>query len=110
MSSTPPSAATAAGRALSECVHASHRLGRDPFLVLHGGGNSSAKDGATIHVKASGHDMGTIGPGGFAPLDRSALDRLLERERLTDTEMVAGLRGALLDPSSATPSIETLLH
>lgn len=98
------------GRPLRECVDASRLLGSDPFLVLHGGGNSSAKDGRTIHVKASGHDMGTIGPDGFAPLDRSAVAALLERPQLTDGEMVAGLRAALLDPASANPSIETLLH
>lgn len=97
-------------RALSECVQASRLLGGDPHLVLHGGGNSSAKVGDTIHVKASGYDMGSIGPEGFAPLDRRALDRLLDRPVLTDGEMVDGLRAALLDPSSSNPSIETLLH
>jgi rhamnose utilization protein RhaD (predicted bifunctional aldolase and dehydrogenase) len=91
-------------------VAASRLLGGDPYLVLHGGGNSSVKDGGTIHVKASGHDMATIGPDGFAPLDRAALDALVVRDGLSDTEMVAGLRAALLDPASATPSIETLLH
>lgn len=95
---------------LADLVQASRLLGGDPYLVLHGGGNSSAKDASTVYVKASGHDMATIGPDGFAPLDRRALDRLLDQESMTDPQMVAGLRAALLDPASATPSIETLLH
>lgn len=95
---------------LVECARTSRLLGGDPSLVLHGGGNSSAKDGSTIYVKASGHDMATIGPEGFAPLDRQALDVLLDRPALTDGEMVRGLRGALLVPDAPTPSIETLLH
>jgi rhamnose utilization protein RhaD (predicted bifunctional aldolase and dehydrogenase) len=63
-----------------ELVRASRLLGGDEFLVLHGGGNSSAKQGRRLWVKASGHDMGSIGPAGLPAVDRDALDALMERE------------------------------
>ncbi|RYV49779.1 class II aldolase/adducin family protein [Pengzhenrongella frigida] len=112
-SSTDPDAVPV-GEGLSqdliECARASRLLGSDSYLVLHGGGNSSVKIGQAIYVKASGFDMRTIGPEGFSGLDRAALDTLLARDTMTDADLVSGLRAALLDPVSATPSIETLLH
>lgn len=98
------------GGPLSDLVLGSRLLGSDPYLVLHGGGNSSVKDGSVLYVKGSGHDMGSIDVGGFAPLRREALDALLELDQVTDTEMVAALRAALVDPSSPNPSIEAPLH
>ncbi|MFW2514051.1 class II aldolase/adducin family protein [Demequina sp. SO4-13] len=95
---------------LKQCVVASQRLGSDPFLVLYGGGNSSAKADSTVYVKASGHDMGTITAEGFAPLDRDAVVSMLEQDRMSDGDLVAGLRKLLLDPKSSNPSIETPLH
>lgn len=94
---------------LNECVRVSRLLGADPYLVLHGGGNTSAKDGHTLHVKASGHDLRTIGLDGFAALDRSALTALLAQPAMTDTALLEGLRLASRG-TTATPSIETLLH
>lgn len=95
---------------LADCVQASRLLGSDPYLVLHGGGNTSYKEGETIYVKASGFDLATITTEGFAPLDRRRLDALLARQSLSDTEMVFGYEDALLDPESRPPSIEALLH
>lgn len=93
-----------------ECIRASRLLGSDPYLVLHGGGNISVKDGDTIYVKASGHDMGTITPSGLAPLQRNYLASMLAKESMSDGEMMAGYRVALRDGSFPNPSIETLLH
>ena len=54
---------------LEQCVQATQRLGADPSLVLHGGGNSSVKtawhdvtghDVDAIYVKGTGRDMSTI--------------------------------------------------
>ncbi len=93
-----------------ELVRASRLLGGDEFLVLQGGGNSSAKQGRRLWVKASGHDMGSIGPAGLPAVDRDALDALMEREELSDTEMIEGYRAALLDPSAPSPTIEAVVH
>ena len=55
-------------------VYSTRLLGRDPKLVLHGGGNSSLKTQArdlagdeveVLCVKGSGADMGAIEPAGF---------------------------------------------
>ena len=60
------------GADLALRTYGSRLLGADPALVLHGGGNTSVKttrvdrlgdERAVIHVKASGHDLATIGHG-----------------------------------------------
>ncbi|WP_159622065.1 class II aldolase/adducin family protein [Ruania rhizosphaerae] len=107
-----PGASDAVGGpdALEQCIHASRRLGSDPYLVLYGGGNSSATSDGVVRVKASGHDMGTIGPGGFAPLRRQDVLDLLSAPTMSDADLLQRLRAALLDPAAPTPSIETPLH
>src|SRR3954470_23737718 len=63
--------------ALGQRVYSSRLLGRDPSLVLHGGGNTSVKATATdplgrehdvLYVKGSGWDLATIERAGFAPV------------------------------------------
>ncbi len=94
-------------------------LGADPSLVLHGGGNTSVKAEAetafgekvaVLHIKGSGWDLATIEPPGHPAVRMHALEKLLERESMTDEQMVNELRLALLDASAPTPSVETLLH
>ena len=105
--------------ALDECVHYSRLIGADPALVLHGGGNSSAKtswrditgrDVDAMFVKGSGWEMGSIDAAGFVPLALRRLHELLELESLTDPEMMRELEAAKLDPGAPTPSVESLLH
>ena len=64
------------GDALALRVYTSRLLGRDPALVMHGGGNTSVKSTAkdvfgdgvdVLYVKGSGWDLGTIEREGFAP-------------------------------------------
>ena len=64
-------AAEGIGRDLALRVYTTRLLGRDPKLVLHGGGNTSVKTTmpdllgeqvAVLCVKGSGSDMATIGP------------------------------------------------
>jgi rhamnose utilization protein RhaD (predicted bifunctional aldolase and dehydrogenase)/NAD(P)-dependent dehydrogenase (short-subunit alcohol dehydrogenase family) len=104
---------------LGECVYGSRLLGRDPSLVLHGGGNTSLKLTGTdihgdpvevLHVKGSGWDLATIEAAGFAPLRQGPVARLAELAALSDTEMVNQLRCNLLDASAPTPSVEAILH
>jgi rhamnose utilization protein RhaD (predicted bifunctional aldolase and dehydrogenase)/NAD(P)-dependent dehydrogenase (short-subunit alcohol dehydrogenase family) len=100
-------------------VYTSRLLGRDPKLVLHGGGNTSVKTtgrdllGETIeviHVKGSGWDMAEIEPAGLPAVRLAPLRKTRDLATLADEEMVAILRSNLLDPAAPTPSVETLLH
>lgn len=95
---------------LAECANVSRLLGADSFLTLHGGGNTSVKDEELIYVKASGFDLATITSSGFSPLHRTNLQEMLKQDSLSDTDMVEGFRCALIDATSASPSIEALLH
>lgn len=96
------------------CAYASRLIGADPRLVLWGGGNSSIKtrekSGPVVWVKASGHDMRSIGPEGFTGLRLDGLLAHRSRASMSDAEMVAALAQDQLDPAAAKPSIETLLH
>lgn len=100
-------------------VYSSRLLGQEPDLVLHGGGNTSVK--ATVpnffgdleevlYVKGSGWDLATIEAPGFAPVRLGLLQRLAEREQLTDSEMVTQQRAAMLNPHAPNPSVEAILH
>ncbi len=100
-------------------VYTSRLLGADPELVLHGGGNTSVKarekdfygeETDILYVKGSGWDLGTIEEAGFAPVRMSALLKMAEMTELSDTDMVAQQRAAMLNPSAPTPSIEAILH
>lgn len=95
-------------------VYTSNLLGENSELVLHGGGNTSLKmdvDGEEIlYVKGSGWDLVSIKEEGFAPVKMSALLEMAALESLSDSEMVARQRKALLDPNAPNPSVEAILH
>ncbi len=100
-------------------VYTSRLLGRDPLLVMHGGGNTSVKtsvadllgeDVQVLCVKGSGWDMADIEPPGLPAVRMEPLLRLRSLQVLSDEDMVRFQRGALVDPSSPNPSVETLLH
>src|SRR6266850_6009572 len=107
------------GPDLAQRIYTTRLLGRDPKLVLHGGGNTSVKTvladllGESIEVlcvKGSGGDMATIEPAGLPAVRLDRLRRLRKREALSDPDMVRIQRENLLDPSAPNPSVETLLH
>jgi rhamnose utilization protein RhaD (predicted bifunctional aldolase and dehydrogenase)/NAD(P)-dependent dehydrogenase (short-subunit alcohol dehydrogenase family) len=107
------------GEDLALRVYTSRLLGQEPGLVLHGGGNTSVKSRVTellgdltevLYVKGSGADLSQIEPRGFPACRLAHLRRLCERPTMSDEEMVAQLRGQMIDPSSPTPSVEALLH
>ncbi|HYB05122.1 MAG TPA: bifunctional aldolase/short-chain dehydrogenase [Methyloceanibacter sp.] len=100
-------------------VYTTRLLGRDPLLVLHGGGNTSVKTRATddlghqhevIAVKGSGWDMADIEPQGLPAVKLEPLCRLRALDALSDEAMVNVQRLNLLDASAPNPSVETLLH
>ncbi|MEN8115051.1 MAG: bifunctional aldolase/short-chain dehydrogenase, partial [Actinomycetota bacterium] len=87
--------------------------------VLHGGGNTSIKSiEANVHgdpvdalwVKASGWDLATIEPAGFAPLDLERVRRLADLDELGDLEMANELKTAKLAASAPNPSVEAMIH
>ncbi len=112
-------AAKGIARDLALRVYTTRLLGRDPRLVLHGGGNTSCKTTATdlvgdrwpvLCVKGSGWDMATIEPPGLPAVKLDGLRKARKLGKLTDEDMVALQRSNLIDPGAPNPSVETLLH
>jgi rhamnose utilization protein RhaD (predicted bifunctional aldolase and dehydrogenase)/NAD(P)-dependent dehydrogenase (short-subunit alcohol dehydrogenase family) len=100
-------------------VYTTRLLGREPKLVLHGGGNTSVKttlrdligeEVEALCVKGSGADMATIDPAGLPAVRLERLRKLRGRQSLSDEDMVRIQRENLLDPAAPNPSVETLLH
>ena len=87
-------------------VYTTRLLGRDPKLVLHGGGNTSVKtrtrdlNGETVDVlcvKGSGWDMGQIEPPGLPAVRLDQLRKTRSRSALSDEEMVRVQRANLIE-------------
>ncbi len=95
-------------------VYSSNLLGQSDALVLHGGGNTSVKmdvEGrAILYVKGSGWDLVSIEREGFSPVKMSALMRMAKLTHLSDSEMVAGQKIAMIDETAPNPSVEAILH
>jgi len=107
------------GEDLALRTYTARLIGREPSLVLHGGGNTSVKSTAsnllgesvrTLFVKASGFDLAEIEPAGHCGLELEPLLALRSLDQLTDRKMVALLRRNLLETASPNPSIEALVH
>ncbi|HEX5052012.1 MAG TPA: bifunctional aldolase/short-chain dehydrogenase [Planctomycetota bacterium] len=107
------------GEAIALRVYSSRLIGRDPDLVLHGGGNTSVKttmpdllgrEHAVMCVKGSGSDLQSVEPAGLPAVRLAPLRELRQLDRLDDEAMVNAVRGALLDCRSPNPSVEALLH
>ena len=104
---------------LDQLVQASHLLGANRAVSNFGGGNTSAKGTAEDHtgreipvmwVKGSGSDLATMGPEHFTALKLDEVLPLMERDEMSDEDMVAYLSRCQLDPAAPRCSIETLLH
>ena len=100
-------------------VYTSRLLGRNPDLVMHGGGNTSLKLVArdvfgeavdVLHIKGSGWDLEVIEAAGLPAVRIAPLKRLRSLERLSDEDMVNVQRANLMDSAAPNPSVETLLH
>jgi rhamnose utilization protein RhaD (predicted bifunctional aldolase and dehydrogenase)/NAD(P)-dependent dehydrogenase (short-subunit alcohol dehydrogenase family) len=100
-------------------VYTSRLLGREPALVLHGGGNTSVKlverdllgnEETILHVKGSGGDLATIEASGFSPVRLARLLALARLPALSDPQMVNELRTHMTRASAPTPSVEAILH
>jgi len=104
---------------LSMRVYSSRLLGRNPELVLHGGGNTSVKGYyrnifnekiKTLFIKGSGWDLISIEESGFAPVDLNYLLTLATLDSLSDSQMVVEQRLATFNPHAPSPSVEAILH
>ena len=105
---------------LDQLVYQSRLVGMEEDLVLWGGGNNSLKSRGkdllgrpieVMYIKSSGSDMKSIAPKQFPAVRLDYIAPLRSRdEEMSDQEMVDYLARCLIDPASARPSIETLLH
>jgi rhamnose utilization protein RhaD (predicted bifunctional aldolase and dehydrogenase)/NAD(P)-dependent dehydrogenase (short-subunit alcohol dehydrogenase family) len=100
-------------------VYTSRLLGRDPTLVLHGGGNTSVKLNEpdlygelqdVLYIKGSGSDLEYIEADDFSPLRLAPVMRLATLDTLPDPVMVNALRAERLRADAPTPSVEAILH
>lgn len=100
-------------------VYQSRLLGSDSGMVLWGGGNTSLKveerdfrgrPVLVLRVKGSGSDLKAVTRRDFPGVRMEDVVPLMEREEMSDEEMVEYLSHTLLEPSAPRPSIETLLH
>lgn len=112
-------AATFGTDLLGQRVYTSRLLGRNPALVLHGGGNTSVKatekdyfgDSVELcHVKGSGWDLATIERAGFSPVRMEALIKMSKLATMSDEDMVLQQRAAMTNPNAPAASIEAILH
>ncbi len=109
-------------KALADLIKISNATGKDPALVLGGGGNTSVKtaDGTHMYIKASGtalKDMDT--QRGWRRLNIDAVLSILQDKSIAkldaiqrETEVVNRLLLSCDDnvPSGARPSVESHLH
>jgi len=106
-------------RDLALRVYTTRLLGRDPKLVLHGGGNTSVKttmrdrfgeEVAVLRVKSSGSDMAAIDPGQMVAVRLEPMRKLRALEAISDDDLVGLERANLIDPAASNPSVEMMLH
>lgn len=106
-------------KGLEELVYRSNLIGTDRAVCNWGGGNTSMKttekdfrgrDIEVMWVKGSGSDLATMKAHNFTGLKLEDIKPLMEREEMSDEEMVAYLSHCMIDSSHPRASIETLLH
>jgi rhamnulose-1-phosphate aldolase/alcohol dehydrogenase len=102
-----------------QLVERSRKLGADRSICNWGGGNTSAKaeeidfrgrSTRILWVKGSGSDLASVTEASFTGLYLDDVLPLLERVRMSDSEMVDYLAHCFYEPGHPRPSIETLLH
>jgi rhamnose utilization protein RhaD (predicted bifunctional aldolase and dehydrogenase)/NAD(P)-dependent dehydrogenase (short-subunit alcohol dehydrogenase family) len=106
-------------RELALRVYTTRLLGREPKLVLHGGGNTSVKvrmrdlfgeEVEVLRVKSSGADMATIAPDGLVAVRLLPMRKLRALDAIEDEALVGLERANLIDPAASNPSVEMMLH
>ncbi|WP_339177878.1 bifunctional aldolase/short-chain dehydrogenase [Bacillus sp. FSL R5-0560] len=106
-------------KGVEELVYRSNLIGADRTVCNWGGGNTSMKTtekdfrGREIEVmwvKGSGSDLATMKAHNFTGLRLDDIRPLIERDQMSDEEMVDYLSHCMIDSKHPRPSIETLLH
>lgn len=104
---------------LDELVYRSNIIGQDRSVANWGGGNTSIKttvknfkgdDVEVMWVKGSGSDLATMTAENFTGLNLEDIKPIMEREEMSDEEMVDYLGHCMIDAKHPRSSIETLLH
>jgi rhamnose utilization protein RhaD (predicted bifunctional aldolase and dehydrogenase)/NAD(P)-dependent dehydrogenase (short-subunit alcohol dehydrogenase family) len=106
-------------RDLALRLYTTRLLGRDPKLVLHGGGNTSLKtrmrdrlgdEVAVLRVKATGSDMASIEADGLVAVRLDPMRKLRALDHVEDEDLVGTERANLINPAASNPSVEMMLH
>src|SRR5918996_1865809 len=104
---------------LGKITYRSNLFGVDRSVANYGGGNTSTKvtepdhagrERRVMYVKGSGSDLATITRDGFTGLRMDEIEPLLERDEMSDEDMVEFLGRCQTGPTMPRSSIETLLH
>ncbi|WP_281255761.1 bifunctional aldolase/short-chain dehydrogenase [Shouchella patagoniensis] len=104
---------------LGELVYRSNLIGSDRAVCNWGGGNTSMKtievdfrgeEVKVMWVKGSGSDLATMGATNFTALRLDDVLPLLNKEEMSDEDMVSYLSHCMINHSHPRASIETLLH
>lgn len=104
---------------LDDRIRTARLLGADNDLVLHGGGNVSVKTMEEDHagriikvlrVKGSGSDMSSLERDNLTGLRMEDILHAREKDSMTDQEMMDYLKRSMVNPSEASPSVESFLH
>lgn len=104
---------------VEELVYRSNIIGSDRTVCNWGGGNTSMKtiekdfrgqDVDVLWVKGSGSDLATVQASNFTGLKLVDIIPLLDRDHMTDEEMVIYLTHCMVNATHPRMSIETLLH
>lgn len=106
-------------KGVEELVYRSNLIGSDRAVCNWGGGNTSMKtiekdfrgrDIEVMWVKGSGSDLATMKTENFTGLNLEDIRPLIERDEMSDEDMVAYLSHCMIDSKHPRASIETLLH
>jgi rhamnose utilization protein RhaD (predicted bifunctional aldolase and dehydrogenase)/NAD(P)-dependent dehydrogenase (short-subunit alcohol dehydrogenase family) len=106
-------------RQLALLAYATHLIGAEPDLAMHGGGNTSCKGTLTnalgeaqsaLFIKASGMALADVEAGDFVSLDLGYLLRLADLPAMSDEVMAGEFACHTLRPSARPASVETLAH
>src|SRR3989440_2634983 len=104
---------------LAQLVARSRKLGADRSIANWGSGNTSAKaeevdfrgrPARILWVKGSGSDLATVTEASFTGLYLEDVLPLLERERVSESELADYLAHCCWDPGRPRPSSESLWH
>ncbi|MEH7382953.1 bifunctional aldolase/short-chain dehydrogenase [Bacillus sp. JJ1533] len=106
-------------KGVEELVYRSNLIGSDRAVCNWGGGNTSMKtiekdfrgrDIEVMWVKGSGSDLANMKAHNFTGLRLDDILPLIERDEMSDEDMVAYLSHCMIDSKHPRASIETLLH